>query len=587
MVTGRRADPEEPDARGGFSSSVTAAHGLPPRPHQVAHRGVTEYRAKQASYNTCFLARKLPDVVNAVMQAGVWQEHIGAMRLTPTVATPAAAGEATDRRWWWPWQGSSALPPGPRGLKVGIVRPSLIGACWREPMPGSSPPRSLQAPNPAFPIPAPPVGGWVDSQTGPSPLFLAGGLGLLTWCPGRPRVVADIVPADVVAARVIAAGAHLAMGTPSSGSRSPHNPAAGLRRTRLRVCGATPVEKRWDRGKRGVWSAPWAPSGTSPPAGVRSHPVGLGLVKLGTRCSVPRLGRHPHEAEPAPTREETHGNGWSWWRRRGGTIRAPAVAPCNLHLVLGPCAKAAPHPRIVSERHTLAPTFRDAAPSPVWPARKPPRCAPPATPLFNSPNLGMAWRSRRRPGPDSHVQAPSPPAVASRVAPGPRRLHRGRWTARPGCLLRVGRRARPHGQTATPTRLSEPPVNGEGQRIMDTWQRHTTLACLYEDRHCRKPGVACFGRTWTSSGVRLTPAYSPVPQPRPSPGGRSTCDSWGPAALCAQREPAEADDRIDLITEKREYEVSPPRPRESLRPDTGMARPGRSAHPARFCVYAP
>ena len=261
MVTGLSAlTPEELDARGRV---FLQRHGpLMACPHVLTKsliEAVIAHRAKQASYNTCFLARKLPDVVNAVMQAGVWQEHIGAMRLTPTVATPAAAGEATDRRWWWPWQGSSALPPGPRGLKVGIVRPSLIGACWREPMPGASPPRSLQAPNPAFLIPARRVGGWVDSQTGPSPLFLAGGLGLLTWCPGRPRVVADIVPADVVAARVIAAGAHLAMGTAQlEAAARPIIPrrasimlgCASVRRPLWRSVGTGAS------GRGGVWSAP-------------------------------------------------------------------------------------------------------------------------------------------------------------------------------------------------------------------------------------------------------------------------------------------------------------------------------------------
>eukprot|EP00750_Incisomonas_marina_P014133 INCI17608.4.p1 GENE.INCI17608.4~~INCI17608.4.p1 ORF type:complete len:1235 (+),score=194.75 INCI17608.4:93-3707(+) len=56
-----------------------------------------------------------------------------------------------------------------------IVRPSIIGSAWREPVPG-----------------------WVDNVSAAGAVFLAGGLGLLKIIPGDMRGIADIVPVDTV-----------------------------------------------------------------------------------------------------------------------------------------------------------------------------------------------------------------------------------------------------------------------------------------------------------------------------------------------------------------------------------------------------
>lgn len=55
-----------------------------------------------------------------------------------------------------------------------IYRPTIIGASWKEPVPG-----------------------WIDQIAGMGAIFLAAGLGVLTMLPGDPRNVADVVPVDL------------------------------------------------------------------------------------------------------------------------------------------------------------------------------------------------------------------------------------------------------------------------------------------------------------------------------------------------------------------------------------------------------
>ncbi|EEY56496.1 fatty acyl-CoA reductase, putative [Phytophthora infestans T30-4] len=55
-----------------------------------------------------------------------------------------------------------------------IYRPTIIGASWKEPMPG-----------------------WIDQIAAAGAIFLAAGMGVLTMLPGDPRNVADIVPVDL------------------------------------------------------------------------------------------------------------------------------------------------------------------------------------------------------------------------------------------------------------------------------------------------------------------------------------------------------------------------------------------------------
>ncbi len=64
-----------------------------------------------------------------------------------------------------------------------IVRPSIVGASWREPFPG-----------------------WIDNFNGPTALFAAIGKGILRTMMGRFDCTADIIPVDVPVNLMIAAG---------------------------------------------------------------------------------------------------------------------------------------------------------------------------------------------------------------------------------------------------------------------------------------------------------------------------------------------------------------------------------------------
>ncbi|CAJ1057575.1 fatty acyl-CoA reductase 1 isoform X2 [Xyrichtys novacula] len=60
-------------------------------------------------------------------------------------------------------------------LNVGIIRPSIVGASWKEPFPG-----------------------WIDNFNGPSGIFIAAGKGILRTMRASNDAVADLVPVDVV-----------------------------------------------------------------------------------------------------------------------------------------------------------------------------------------------------------------------------------------------------------------------------------------------------------------------------------------------------------------------------------------------------
>uniref|UniRef100_A0A914ZEZ5 Fatty acyl-CoA reductase n=1 Tax=Parascaris univalens TaxID=6257 RepID=A0A914ZEZ5_PARUN len=74
-----------------------------------------------------------------------------------------------------------------RMLPLIIVRPSIIGAMWREPLPG-----------------------WTDNINGPTGIFAACGKGLLTNMCGNVHCKADIVPVDVVSNMLVVAAAYRA-----------------------------------------------------------------------------------------------------------------------------------------------------------------------------------------------------------------------------------------------------------------------------------------------------------------------------------------------------------------------------------------
>uniref|UniRef100_A0A1I7ZTN2 Fatty acyl-CoA reductase n=1 Tax=Steinernema glaseri TaxID=37863 RepID=A0A1I7ZTN2_9BILA len=74
-----------------------------------------------------------------------------------------------------------------RQLPVIIVRPSIIGAMWKDPLPG-----------------------WTDNLNGPTGIFAACGKGLITNMCGSTASVADIIPVDVVSNMIIVAASHRA-----------------------------------------------------------------------------------------------------------------------------------------------------------------------------------------------------------------------------------------------------------------------------------------------------------------------------------------------------------------------------------------
>ncbi|OQV24146.1 Fatty acyl-CoA reductase 1 [Hypsibius exemplaris] len=68
-------------------------------------------------------------------------------------------------------------------LPLAIVRPSIVGAAWKEPIPG-----------------------WIDNSQGPSLLFIANGKGLLRSMTGHRERVMDVIPVDFTANLLIAVG---------------------------------------------------------------------------------------------------------------------------------------------------------------------------------------------------------------------------------------------------------------------------------------------------------------------------------------------------------------------------------------------
>jgi alcohol-forming fatty acyl-CoA reductase len=61
-----------------------------------------------------------------------------------------------------------------KDIPFAIVRPSIVGASWREPF-----------------------SGWIDNYNGPTALFVACGKGILRTMLGNKNAIADIVPVDI------------------------------------------------------------------------------------------------------------------------------------------------------------------------------------------------------------------------------------------------------------------------------------------------------------------------------------------------------------------------------------------------------
>ncbi|KAI8512893.1 hypothetical protein Bbelb_095320 [Branchiostoma belcheri] len=73
-------------------------------------------------------------------------------------------------------------------VPLAIIRPSIVTATWREPLPG-----------------------WVDNFNGPTGIFIAIGKGILRTMHGDPEAKADIVPVDVPINLMIAAAWYIAV----------------------------------------------------------------------------------------------------------------------------------------------------------------------------------------------------------------------------------------------------------------------------------------------------------------------------------------------------------------------------------------
>ncbi|XP_037993765.1 fatty acyl-CoA reductase 1 isoform X2 [Motacilla alba alba] len=76
-------------------------------------------------------------------------------------------------------------------LNIAIVRPSIIGASWKEPFPG-----------------------WIDNFNGPSGIFIAAGKGILRTMRASNDALADLVPIDVVVNTTLAAAWYSAINRP-------------------------------------------------------------------------------------------------------------------------------------------------------------------------------------------------------------------------------------------------------------------------------------------------------------------------------------------------------------------------------------
>lgn len=80
-----------------------------------------------------------------------------------------------------------------KGLPVAIVRPSIVGASWLEPLPG-----------------------WVDNLNGPTGLLVAIGKGLLRCMIGNYHATADLIPVDIATNAMIAAAWYTGVEKPSN-----------------------------------------------------------------------------------------------------------------------------------------------------------------------------------------------------------------------------------------------------------------------------------------------------------------------------------------------------------------------------------
>lgn len=79
------------------------------------------------------------------------------------------------------------------GMPIAILRPSIVGAAWKEPIPG-----------------------WIDNYNGPSGLYIAVGKGILRSMKCDFRGIADIIPVDIPVNMLIAVAWYTAVTKPKN-----------------------------------------------------------------------------------------------------------------------------------------------------------------------------------------------------------------------------------------------------------------------------------------------------------------------------------------------------------------------------------
>ncbi|XP_029908864.1 fatty acyl-CoA reductase 1 isoform X1 [Myripristis murdjan] len=99
-----------------------------------------------------------------------------------SVLTPKLIGERPNTYTYTKALAEYLVQQEAGNLNVAIVRPSIVGASWKEPFPG-----------------------WIDNFNGPSGIFIAAGKGILRTMRASNNAVADLVPVDVVINTTLAA----------------------------------------------------------------------------------------------------------------------------------------------------------------------------------------------------------------------------------------------------------------------------------------------------------------------------------------------------------------------------------------------
>ncbi|TMW61970.1 hypothetical protein Poli38472_009463 [Pythium oligandrum] len=118
-------------------------------------------------------------------------------------------------------------------LPLVIYRPTIIGASWKEPVPG-----------------------WIDQIAGAGAIFLAVGMGVLTILPGDPRNVADIIPVDLAVNNLLMSIAAMVSRVPIPRPFIVHSGTSDPRQNPLRwrvPCGIVPDYFRKNPPVRGLF----------------------------------------------------------------------------------------------------------------------------------------------------------------------------------------------------------------------------------------------------------------------------------------------------------------------------------------------